>query len=795
MGGCAERATYEGNSIKDDRALMVIEYLKQQEEDKKYRKAPKKSRKTFDHLHDSESEYLETRKTQNQQPLILFPIEKPPKSPSNLNSKPSPNLFGGKSLILGKGLPSRFSDKPAVIEENQNIEKNLKIEVTQKVQQAKTPVFAENENKKVSFDLQNNLFSSNSESIQSKKLESQDSLELEKSPIGIKLNSEFNLVTLREDVSSLKIIDDSELKNESSLTFNRMMDPQSPQNIKMKNIGKQSFTSLELEKQAFGVSVSPLRSIDLKISPGLSEQFLPSRVSINTDIASINSHKPLKSLFSKNFKMPEINILTCLEPEKPIIIQKEVIITGNSKRPLSPRIENNKPKYKHLLIGTILKSNETVIGKPPGMLEGKNPFSIAGSFIGENFGEKIELEPILERIESGNAEEGKVNEKIEEKSNGLDKIDLSSVEEEKAEKRKKNKIIGFGLGLIHDSVLGEYYEDSELRFSEIDKNELEGSGRLEVSGRFFSKKSSNLNSEKKKKKSSSSEIEAYVKLPQNTENFIQEYEENIIEFQKLEVPDYSSQYMVSENLDFPQSKNSGLKKSSKKALRSHRPDLKPVQFLEAPDQNTVEDIEVENVIFSLPENINELDNQPSASFPSQISKKKSIQEHLFATPDNLMSTPDLDIFNIGSQLIYINPESVQLPTIEASRRSLSPTYIVKNNRVGGSDDELEYHRESSYEHPIRAESPNIQNYSMSSLNSSIPEIKFNKLDKNDQSLIARDSFNIPDLRASLNSSGIFFKNNKMHLLRRSPNKLAPELFKKNLEGKLTADEEIKHSIN
>ena len=792
MGGCAERATYEGNTIKDDRALMVIEYLKQQEEDNKHRKAPKKFRKTFEPLHDSDSEYIETRRTQNQQPLILHPIEKPENNPNNLNPKPSTNLFGGKSLILGKGLLSRLSEKAVIVEENQNIEKNLKIEASSKPEQAKKPVPFEAENKKVSFDLQNNLFSSNSESIHSKKLESQDSLELEKSPVGVKKNSEMNPVTLNEHSSSLKLMNESELKNESSQTFNRTIEAQSPQNSKPRNNVKDSFNSIELERQAFGVSVSPMRSVDLKIAPGFSEQFLPARVSINTDIASINSHEPLKVLFRKNFKMPEINFLACLEPEKPVIIQREVIINGNSKRPLSPRIENNKPKYKYLEIGTLLKSNETFIGKPPGMLEGKNQFSMAGSFVGENFGDKSELEPILERIESRNTEQGKVNEEgeDEEEVKCLDRIDLSSVEGEKAEKMKKKKIPGLGLGIMHDSVLGEYYEDSELRSSEIDRNELEGSGRL------FSKRSSKFESEKKK--SSSSEIEANIKPPQNTEDPFPEHEENIIESQEIKVPDYSSQYMMSEHHDLPQSKKSGLKKSSKKALRSRPPNRKPDQFSEAPDQNTIEDIEVENVIFSLPENVSELENQPSASFPDHLSKKKSIREHVFQTPDNLMSTPDLDLFNVGSQLIHINPESVQLPTIEASRRSLSPTYVVKNNRVGGSDDEQEYHRESSFEYPIRAESPSIQNISMNSLNSSrnsIPKIKFNGLEYEGQSPIARDSFNIPDIRKSLNNSGIFFKNNKMHLLRRAPRKLSPDLFKKNLQGKLTADEEIRRSFN
>lgn len=801
MGGCAERATFEANTIRDDRAQMVIEYLKQQEEDRNRKKSSKKFRKTFNALtsHDSESEYLETRKTHVQEPLLLHPLENLAKSRNSLNSpnspknsvpsqNPSQKIFGGKSLVMGKGLLSKLTSNSAVDEEKQKkilshqAEDNIKKEETKKI------VFSEEE--KMSIDQPNNVFSSNSESIILKKQDAQDSLEIEKSPIGIKLNL-LKSDEFIEDFSKAKNKNETDLRNESSQTFKNIQF-ESPKFINVEKTKKPSFESLELEKQAFGVTVSPMKSIDLKITKGSSEQILPARVSISADIVSINHHDPLKVYFYKSVKMPEINYLACLEPEKPVFIQKEVVIVGNAKRPLSPRIDNKRPKYKRLHVSAILKNNETVVGKPPGLVEGKNPFSIAGSFVEENLTERKELERISENIE------------------------LQGKDAPRANSEKNNKIPGFGLGIIHDSVLGEYYEESEMKSSEIDKNEKR------ISVEKMSKSSSRK--QKKLKKKSSSEIEEVIHVsqysevyePENKEEVIEiqdidlqsfsspffnakntevkdpEYKDDMVEANKVNLPDYNSPYLVSENL--PISKKSGLKKSNKKALRSHNPDPKSVQFSEAPDDIQIEDIEVENVILSNAEMPSELLSQKPNDEKFPVSKKFSLRENLIVTPDNLISTPELDIFNIGSQVININPESVQLPVIEASRRSLSPNYIVQHNRVGGSDDDQNYHRESSFEQPIRAESPNFQNNSLSSsLMDSFPNINVFKQEKNIDYLSPRGSINIPDLRASLNNSGIFFKNSRMHLLRKSPRKLSPELFKKNLQGKLTADEEIKHS--
>lgn len=171
-------------------------------------------------------------------------------------------------------------------------------------------------------------------------------------------------------------------------------------------------------------------------------------------------------------------------------------------------------------------------------------------------------------------------------------------------------------------------------------------------------------------------------------------------------------------------------------------------------------------------------------------------EVALTSPENLVMTPEVDFFARFSIPEY-SPRQAQDTEYEGD-----PNFIPLFTRAGVPEYEDDYNRNSSplYLPNIRSESPefnsNYNSFIVDSKRSSrllVPNIRVFGEEASPGML--NDSVNIPDIRASLNGSGIFFKRSREHLLRRSPRKLSPELFKKNLEGKLTADEELLHSPN
>lgn len=1006
MGACTERASFEGSSIKEDRAQMVIEYLKQQEEEIKMRKS-KKMRKTHDPyvLADSDSEVVQNRNSAKDQPLLLHPIEKPFKKEENFQIPKEPenkNVFGGKALVFGKGLASvLLANRP------QNNEKPKEETKTGEETENKEEIMNSVVEKEVVFSSQ----SEKTDQTPGKVQISSESLEIDKSPIGINLAEDVETKGRNHEKSPKASKDshffammDSDLRNNFSQTEIKL-GLASPLNVNVKAAMRESFGSLDLERQAFGVSVSPLRSVDLKIAPVMSENILPSRLSVNVETPPVDDHLSLRNVFRRNEPLAEPSGNSMNLPFYPFIVVKDFVITGNAVRPLSPRIENKKIKFRKLQVEDLVKDDEEMkaglilvkenllkitqpsadtnlksiptmnpdidlspsnFPNPNPSIEHptssqarvfKSPKSPKSSNSGNSSCKKLNLssksnsnsprsrdsnqsshkkgQGVFKSSDSESFEakqpktKGKaLTKKLQKKlksskdpsnptkssepnpsnskqpsSNTLSSISipleqdsiphleskpgklntnpidqdlktfslesspddlyLKQIEQESSETNKdliknedkleeesqgfviagqepklQKKIIGFGLGLIHDSVLDKYYEESELRLSEVSRAEQD----LESTERLLSKKSSKISAFhdriQESEKSSSSDSESSSKKNYQIKDPI--YENHDFEISNIPAPDYTSDYNKADNFDFSpkHGKAAGIGKFSKKQLRSNRKNLgikeksedesksssfeeekipndenfeiniendrfnardleeKDLQMSENPDSQTVEDIEVENVIFSLNSDTGDEGKLESGTFSKDKPKKREIlREKLFTSPDNLVSTPDVEIFNINP--VSISPDAVKLPTTDLDRRSFSPEYSSPVYRVGGSDDELEYHNihEVSYESPIRADSPVIyirspESSLFESARNSIPQINIFNIPSQNESIQGRESYNIPDLRASLNNSGIFFKRNKLHLLRRSPRKLAPDLYKKNIQGRLTAEEEL-----
>ena len=1007
MGACSERASFEGSTIKEDRAHMVIEYLKQQQEEIKMRKSTK-MRKTHDPYipADSDSEILQNRNSAKDQPLLLHPIDKPPKKQEIFQMAKEPdnkNVFGGKALTFGKGLASvLLANRP------HNPEKLQEETKSGQEAESKEDTFNSVVEKEVVFSSQ----SEKTEQTPGRVQISSESLEIDKSPIGINLAEDVETKG-RNDEKSPKSKDsqffammDSDIRNNFSQTEIKL-GLASPVGVNVKPAMRESFGSLDLEKQAFGVSVSPLRSIDLKIAPVMSENFLPSRLSVNVENPPVDDHQSLRAAFRRNLPLAEPSANSMNLPFYPFIAVKDFVITGNAIRPLSPRIENKKIKFRKLQVEDLLKDDEDGEGdgglrlkvvkesllkntppftdsnlKPiptmhpdidlsPSNFPNPNPSiqhpgpSTRKAFKSPNSSSssiKLPSRPSSRRSsESGSSankaaqgvfkssdseaieefqptktkpnpknlskkqqkklksskdcahppktpEINPLNSKepssqslsmvsvpLEQDSSPINQIhpeskparlntdltdqdlkafslesspddlylrhieqeseDLSKdlkINKEKLEDDRQGfviagqdpklqrRIIGFGLGLIHDSVLDKYYEESELRLSEVSRADQD----FESTERLLSKRSSKISAVHDKveesDKASSSDSESSSKAKDQLRDPI--YESYDIQVSKVPVPDYNSEYNKADNFDFSpkHGKAAGIGKFSKKQLRSNKrnqrikessedeskssgveegkvPDdenfeirveddgligqnfeEKEIQMSENHDSQTVEDIEVEIVIFSLNSDAGDEGNLDSGTFSQDRAKKREIlREKLFTSPDNLISTPDVEIFKFNP--LSISPDAVKLPTLDLNRRSFSPEYSSPVYRVGGSDDELEYHNihEVSYDSPIRADSPVIfirspESSLFESARNSIPQINIFNIPSHNESLQGRESFNIPDLRASLNNSGIFFKRNKLHLLRRSPRKLSPDLYNKNIQGRLTAEEELSH---
>jgi hypothetical protein len=823
--------------------------------------------------------------------------------------------------MFGKGLASMLlSNRPKNDESPENLPKPF--------EDTKSG-FEENQMEKKSSVIEKDIiFSSQSEkteNVSGKVQVSSESIEIDKSPIGVDLGSE--VVETKGKPEEPKVVKhsgflallDNEIQNNASQTEKKFA-VFTPSQIDIRPSYRESIGSLDLERQAFGVSVSPLRSLDLQIGPTVSDQIYPSRTSVNIEIPCINDHDSLRKLFVKNFSMAEPSTTSMSEPFHPIIVPKDLIITGNSKRPLSPRIENNKLKLKGFEVTDLIKPFELEIENAYPKLANGNPFSFVS--IGAEEDNRLksltssamfetsrklqsDMSPVKKSEDDSNnikfsdSEIIKSNEKSSEKlsqdqgiSDGKsskhsekekyqigeksfeDLRSFHSDSEEDSQKkqgeiklRKKNKKalrsgmkktenfsrdsesdqeenesdqeenerrdhlfesseipkqeksesssyieempIGFGLGLIHDSVLDKYYEESEARNSE-----------LESSDRLFSKRSSKISTKNdlfgfnnEKGSSLTSEVSKKLNLDQSEAKF----ESQEIQISSFPIPDYSSSYQIAEAPSKDSAKFGSLSKKSRKNLCSSKkqekiedPEIpkeseeindffiesKEIQLSENPLVQTIEDIEVENVIFTLPEDMKIEENLESGTFSKdRHHKKESIRDKFLVSPENLMRTPELDLFSINPS--FVSPESVRLPNFEVKRQSLSPEYSANVYRVGGSDDEIDYHnfRNESFESPIRADSPvfHIQSPESSIVDSarnSIPQVRVFGAPSQNQSFLARDSMNIPDIKSIVNNSGIFFKRSKLHLLRKSPRKLDPELFSKNVQGRLTAEEEL-----
>jgi hypothetical protein len=128
-------------------------------------------------------------------------------------------------------------------------------------------------------------------------------------------------------------------------------------------------------------------------------------------------------------------------------------------------------------------------------------------------------------------------------------------------------------------------------------------------------------------------------------------------------------------------------------------------------------------------------------------------------------------YQVGTRLGFIVPE----------RKSYSPEY--GRNPIFSPNMEEDYSNRVDSPEFYRPQNREDEGY---------PMIRVFKDDRVNTSFNENDSVRIPDIRASLNSSALMFRKKHQHYLRKSPQRLTPELFKKNLEGKLTADEELKY---
>ena len=185
-------------------------------------------------------------------------------------------------------------------------------------------------------------------------------------------------------------------------------------------------------------------------------------------------------------------------------------------------------------------------------------------------------------------------------------------------------------------------------------------------------------------------------------------------------------------------------------------------------------------------------------------ENETIKSQLNNSPENLMMTPELELesYKVDTELYEYMPSS---PNFQNNRiRSKTPNDSVRYNCVAHIDHEDSYNRMSSpmilYQN--RLSYPEYSENSMVLHNESYhkdsgelyrPAIKVfgaESSEKSPKNQDNRESFNISNIRMSLNNSGIYSKNNKIHYLRKSPKRLPPELYERNLQGKLTADEEL-----
>ncbi|OMJ77778.1 hypothetical protein SteCoe_22571 [Stentor coeruleus] len=377
---------------------------------------------------------------------------------------------------------------------------------------------------------------------------------------------------------------------------------------------RESVVSLELERQAIGVSLPPLKPPELKITPGLSQSIIPGRVSLLVEgPAFFDENSPIK-FFKIQVPYAVSQAPSDFEPFHPVIISKNFVIKDYGNRPASPKVEKKNPKFRFLATPMIDNYDDSIPIIPICDLRLSNPFDMAES--------------------------------------------LTSFPENKA-------------------------------------------------------------------------IEVYAENPQDEKEMLVNEEEIIIPDNELFFGDNLQQELLSEK--------------------------------------------------------NEEEKE----------RYGADNEIALTSPENLVMTPEIDFF-----ARFSIPEYSPRPGVQDTEYEDDPNFIPLFTRAGVPEYEDDYNRNSSplYLPNIRSESPdlnsNYNSFLMDSKRNShllVPNIKV--FGEEGSPGMLNDSVNIPDIRASLNGSGIFFKRSREHLLRRSPRKLSPEQFKKNLEGKLTAEEELLHSPN
>ena len=161
-------------------------------------------------------------------------------------------------------------------------------------------------------------------------------------------------------------------------------------------------------------------------------------------------------------------------------------------------------------------------------------------------------------------------------------------------------------------------------------------------------------------------------------------------------------------------------------------------------------------------------------------------EYFFTSPENLVVTPEVDVYNrdLIADYIEMNPE--------ASNKNFQEKSPNENEMMG-----VNFSIESpNYERMLTPDIKKVSRVDTSdiiynrSFNARLPNISIN----NEKSFnTEKQSLNISEIRSSLNNSGIFLKQSRVHLFRKSPAKLSPELYEKNLQGKLTLEEELGYS--
>ena len=439
---------------------------------------------------------------------------------------------------------------------------------------------------------------------------------------------------------------------------------------------RESINSVDLERQAIGVSLPPFKPVALSISSGFSQLISPVRPSILVEIAPFSDFdSPIKT-FKKQVPCSITQTGGDPEPFYPIILPKDLIITDFSNRPASPRIDSYMPKQKDPRFVQILQANESKIPTMPKLLTSSgssNPFNMADSFLSQ---QPRRTEGFSEKIIVDNQE-----------YQGLKEFQATNEELQ---------------GLSEEFTVGNAYLTPSIQEKE-NADEVENQEILEFS------EFSGINH---------MHIASEVQEKANDERYNEEIQlktEECLEF-----------YTIDENLSEEKKTNDDGRYNGGRLL--------------------------------------------------------------ITSPDNMMMTPDIDFVGNGN---------VHYPGAHFETFSEKEEEHISSKHFSPDANESFHHistpshlRNRSHSREFSGRFYNPLNNSHSSTLSPIIRVSALDGDNKDWEQDRNGLLNIPSIRASINSSGIFSSRTRVHFLRNSPKQLTPALFEKNLQGKLTADEEL-----